>query len=166
MTRRPAWPLGLSAAAVVLLADRVSKALLVDLLLERGFQPLELAPFLRLVMVRNAGVSFGLLNDGQELTRWLLVAFAAVAALALFFWMARRGTGRLQGLALGLVAGGALGNAIDRVLHGTVADFFDFHVGGWSWPAFNLADSAIVVGIAVLLVDSLLAPGGRRKLTP
>ncbi len=163
---RPAWPLGLAAAAAVLLADQVSKVLLVGLLQENGFQPLEITSFFRLVMVRNTGIGFGLLAGGHELMRWLLVAFAGVAALALTLWMMRPGTGRLQGAALGLVVGGALGNATDRVLHGAVADFFEFHIAGWSWPAFNLADSAIVVGVAMLLVDALLAGGGGRKLGP
>ena len=159
---RPAWPLGLTVAAAVLLADQVSKVLLVEFLQGRGFQPLEITSFFRLVMVRNTGIGFGLLAGGHELMRWLLVAFAVVAALALALWMARPGTGRLQGAALGLVVGGALGNATDRVLHGAVADFFDFHIAGWSWPAFNLADSAIVVGV-VVLAGGCLAGNGRRS---
>ena len=149
----------------MLVADQASKALLLDLLAANGFRGIELTGFLNLVMVWNEGVSFGLLGGGAEAMRWVLTGLALVISGALAVWLGRT-EARLQALAIGLVIGGALGNAIDRVVHGAVADFFDFHVAGWSWPAFNVADSAITVGVGLLLLDALLAPRSGPRLKP
>ena len=93
---------------------------------------------------------------------WLLSGLALAVVVALGFWL-RRVAHPLVGVALGLIIGGALGNVIDRVRFGAVVDFLDFHALGYHWPAFNVADSAICVGAALLLVDGLLAP--RRQST-
>jgi len=149
----------------VLVADQVSKALLLDLLAANGFRGIEVTGFFNLVMVWNTGVSFGMLGDGAEAMRWVLAGLAVVISGALLVWLARTEV-RLQALAIGLVVGGAIGNAIDRVVHGAVADFFDVHVAGWSWPAFNVADSAITIGVGLLLLDALLAPRSGPRLKP
>jgi signal peptidase II len=119
-------------------------------------------PFLNLVVVWNRGVSFGMFASAAALMPWLLSGLALAVVVALGFWL-RRVAHPLTGVALGLIIGGALGNVIDRVRFGAVVDFLDFHALGYHWPAFNVADSAICVGAALLLVDGLLAP--RRQST-
>lgn len=112
--------------------------------------PVEIAPFLSLDLSFNRGVTFGLLSADGETGRWLLVALtgAIAAAVLVAAWRTRR---MPLALALGAVAGGALGNIIDRVRQGAVTDFIDLHLGDWRWPTFNLADAAIVCGVATLL---------------
>ncbi len=130
-----------------------------------NFQPIRFTSFFNVVMVWNRGVSFGLFSDGAEATRWLLVGLSLVICGALVVWL-RQLTRRLPVVAVGLVIGGALGNALDRVLRGAVADFFDFHIGALSWPAFNIADAGITVGVALLLLDALLTPSSSSKVKP
>ncbi len=114
-------------------------------------------PFLDIVYKKNTGVSFSWL-DGTSYTWQLgLAAFAVAASLAMWVWLARAGTGRLMGVSLGLLIGGALGNAIDRVVFGGVNDYFMPHAFGLYWPAvFNIADVAIVAGVAGLLYESVI----------
>ncbi len=149
--------LALILAAVILILDQVSKAWLIGWLEGQGGW-LEVTGFFNLVMVWNRGISFGMLQSG-ETGRWLLVGFSSLVCLGLGFWLWRQSR-TLPTLALGAVIGGALGNIIDRVLRGAVADFFDFHLMGYHWPAFNLADSAITIGVVVLLYDSFRADSG------
>ena len=112
-------------------------------------------------MVWNRGVSFGLLG-GAALPPWLLAGFAGMVAAGLTVWLARVSE-RWPAIGIGLVIGGAVGNIIDRFRFGAVADFLDFHLGAHHWPAFNVADAAISVGVAVLVIDSLLIRGGKNK---
>jgi len=155
--------LGLIVATVTLLLDQASKLYLIDLMQRRG--PVEVTPFFNLVMVWNRGVSFGLFNDHStpELQRWLLAGLAGVLSVVLLVWL-RKAEQPLLRVALGLVIGGAIGNMIDRMAYGAVADFFDFHVAGWHWPAFNIADSGIVVGVALLFLDGLFGAPGKPKI--
>lgn len=114
-------------------------------------------PFLDLVFVVNKGVSYGMLTqDGHE-GQWLLAGFAVLTSLALWIWLAKTGTGRLMAASLGLIIGGALGNALDRLLIGGVADFFSLHAWGFYWYVFNIADVAIVAGVIGLLYESFVA---------
>lgn len=126
-------------------------------------------PF-HLTMVWNRGVSFGLLRADADLTRWALAAFSIVVSIFLALW-ARKADRKLTAAALGLVMGGAIGNVIDRIRFGAVADFLDFSRLWFPW-IFNIADAAITVGIVILLIDMLLqekdaapkaAAGARRK---
>jgi signal peptidase II len=117
-------------------------------------------PFLDLVFVKNTGISYSLLDQSSYAWQIGLAAFAALASAALWAWNARSGTGRLMGLSIGLIIGGAIGNAIDRILIGGVADFFSLHAFGFYWYVFNIADVAIVAGVVGLLYDSML---GSRK---
>ena len=156
---------GLAVVAATFVADQATKAALLAVMEGRALEPLEITGFFRLVMVWNSGISFGMLSGGAELQRWLLTAFSIAVAAAIVAWM-RNLTGRVPLFAAGLVAGGALGNAADRVVHGAVADFFDVHVGAWSWPAFNVADSAITIGVVLLLADALSIFGGGRRMSP
>lgn len=154
---------GLTVATLVFLIDRTSKLALVDLM-ARQPEGIILTPFLNLVQVWNRGVSFGFLGaewlGGNQ--RWLLALFALAAAGAMVVWL-RRVTSRREALAIGLVIGGAIGNAVDRMLYGAVADFFDFHVAGWHWPSFNLADVAITGGGLALVTLAMAAPNAEAS---
>jgi signal peptidase II len=135
---------------------------LIEFLNGLNFAPVEFTSFFRIVMVWNRGVSFGMFNSGEEVTRWVLTALAVGVSIALVVWLSRVRS-RLPAVAIGLVVGGALGNALDRVIRGAVADFFDFHVAGWSWPAFNIADAAITVGVLLLVLDAIRTPRSTAK---
>ncbi|MFP6741564.1 MAG: signal peptidase II [Alphaproteobacteria bacterium] len=145
--------LGLGIAAAVAVADQVVKWWAMDALMVAA-QAIEVLPFFNLVMVWNRGISFGMFGGGA-LPPWLLAAFAGAIAVGLGIWLARVET-RLLAVGIGLVIGGALGNIVDRLRFGAVADFLDFHVAGYHWPAFNLADAAITIGVVLLLIDALL----------
>ncbi len=147
--------LGLVAAALVLAADQGSKYWIVNILNLPQLGSVSVLPVLSLTMVWNHGVTFGLLNDFGDWGRIALagVALAIVAALAVWLWRAER---RLVAGALGAIAGGAVGNVLDRLRFGAVVDFIHAHAGGWSWYVFNVADAAIVCGVCALLLDSLL----------
>ncbi len=120
-----------------------------------GGLPVEIAPFFNIVLVWNRGVSFGMFGSAGPL---VLAALAGAVAVVLVVWMLRSPR-RFEALALGAVAGGAAGNILDRLTRGAVVDFLDFHIGGWHWYAFNLADSAITVGVAMLLFDAVFMRG-------
>ena len=153
-------PLGWAAyalAAVVAALDQASKYWVLNVLHLADRPSLHVLPFFQLTMVWNQGVSFGLMRSDSAAGRWLLVAFALAVVIALAAWThsVRR---PLAALALGLVMGGAIGNnLIDRVRFGAVADFLDFTALGFPW-VFNLADSAISIGVVLLLLDSFLRP--------
>ena len=146
--------LGFIIALVILVADQLSKAPLLALMQQHP-GGIEVTGFFNLVMVWNRGVSFGLFSDADSSRRWLLIAVPSGITLWLLLWL-WRGPVRLVAISLGLVIGGALGNILDRLRFGAVADFFDFHIAGWHWPAFNIADCAIVVGVCLLMLDSFL----------
>jgi signal peptidase II len=153
-------PLGWLAyglAALVVVLDQLAKAWIVGVLDLPAKGSVEVLPILRLTMVWNPGVSFGLLRADSDLGRWLLVAFAAVVVVVLAAWV-RRSTTVLTAIGVGLVMGGAIGNnIIDRVRFGAVEDFLDFGGLGFKW-VFNVADSAITVGVALLLIELVAAP--------
>jgi signal peptidase II len=158
---------GLAAALATLLLDQAVKLWLLfgyDLA-EQG--AVALTPFFDLVLVWNKGISYGLFQQESALGRWALLGLKLAAVLLLWVWMARVPT-RWSAVSLGLIIGGAIGNAIDRLAYGAVADFAHFHIttAGWafSWYVFNLADVAIVVGVAGLLYESLF--GDRAVKAP
>jgi signal peptidase II len=115
-----------------------------------------LAPFFDLVLTWNKGVSYSLFEAQSDMGRYILLAVSVVACLVLAFWL-WRATKLVMAVGLGLVIGGALGNAYDRWAYGAVADFFYFHLGSFSWYIFNLADVWIVAGAGLLLYDGLVA---------
>ena len=118
--------------------------------------PVRLAPFFDLVLVWNRGISYGLFQQHDDWGRYTLIGLAAVAAIGLAIWIWKSHE-KLTTVALGLIMGGALGNGLDRILHGAVVDLFHFHLGSFSWYVFNLADVFIVVGAAILVFESLFA---------
>jgi signal peptidase II len=159
----PMTPLGLAAAALACLADQALKLWLLFGfgLAERGV--VALAPVLDLRLIWNTGISYGLLQQQTWLGGLILLLGKAVAVVLLWVWLARTRT-RLSALSLGLIIGGAVGNAVDRLAYGAVADFVHFHVGSFSWYVFNLADAAIVAGVIGLLYESFF--GDRAAKAP
>lgn len=145
------WPFAL--AVCVILADQLAKQLVIAWLAMH--QAVELMPGLRLVRIYNKGAAFSFLSNEPGWQRWFFIVLAVVMAALLSMWILRRTQQGLHGGALGLVLGGALGNGIDRIVRGHVVDFIDLYVGAWHWPAFNIADSAIVVGVGLLLWHGL-----------
>lgn len=146
--------LGLAVATVAFLADRIHKWVMLDIVEIEFRPPIEVTSFFDLILVWNRGISYGLFQQGSEAGQLVLAAVHFAATLFLLVWIWRTPS-RLTAVAVGLVAGGAAGNGVDRILWGAVADFFHFHAFGYSWYVFNIADVAIVAGVGLLLYDSL-----------
>ncbi len=125
------------------------------------FDRVELLPFLNLVLVYNPGAAFSFLSDASGWQRWLFTGLALVVSGVILVWMRRlRCTERAPAMGLALILGGALGNVWDRLQHGHVVDFIDVYYRDWHWPAFNVADSAITIGVVLLIYDAMT--GHRR----
>ena len=146
--------LGLATAAATLAADQASKWFVLRGLRLGSGDVLTVNPFFDLVLAMNRGISYGLLPQDGELGRWILVMVNLAAASLFVLWLGRARSGLLA-VALGLLVGGALGNAIDRATYGAVVDFISLHALGWRWYVFNVADAAIVAGVVGLLYDAL-----------
>ena len=139
-------------AALVIIVDQVSKQLVVNSL--QLFDRIELTPFLNLARVHNTGAAFSIMSGAAP---WFFVALSLAVTVGILIWLRRHPHDqRLPAVGLVLIAGGALGNAIDRATRGHVIDFIDVHVQGWHWPAFNVADSAICIGAALLILDMFI----------
>ncbi len=151
--------LGIVAAVATLALDQANKLWLIFVYGIEARQPVRLTPFLDVILAKNTGISYSLFRAETDLQRLGLLTFVAFATLFLGIWLWRSRTA-LVGLALGLIVGGALGNGFDRLAYGFVADFYHFHLGGFSWYVFNLADVAIVAGVGLLLYDSFVAGRG------
>lgn len=149
--------LGLTVFLATLALDQAHKWWMLNVydIADRG--RVEVTPFLDLVYVKNIGISYSLFDQESYGGQIMLAAFGVLATIALWIWLVRGATGRLLAVSLGLIMGGAIGNAIDRVVLGGVADFFSLHAFGYYWYVFNVADVAIVAGVIGLLYDSLLA---------
>lgn len=147
------------AAAVVLL-DLGTKALMSSVL-SYG-QPVEVLPFFNFTLLHNTGAAFSFLAGHPGWQRWLFATIAVAASIGLTIWMRRlRADDKLLGAALALLIGGALGNLYDRLVHGYVVDFLSFHVAGWYYPAFNVADIGITLGAIGLIWESIFE--GRKQ---
>jgi signal peptidase II len=155
----PMTPLGLAAAGITCALDQASKLWLIFGfgLADKGM--VSVLPFVDLVLTWNTGISYGWFKQEGPLGQWALLGVKAVAVVLLLFWLARASS-RPGAIGLGLIIGGALGNAIDRALYGAVADFVLLHIttSTWSfdWYVFNLADAAIVAGVAGILYESFI----------
>lgn len=149
----PLSALGLSIGVVTAICDQAHKWWMLEVYDIDTKDFVSVSPYLDLVMVWNRGISYGLFQQGA-FGQYLLSAIAIAAVIGLTLWLSRITT-RIGAAGIGLVMGGAIGNGIDRVVHGAVADFFSFHVGDFYWYVFNLADAAIVAGVIGLLYDSL-----------
>jgi signal peptidase II len=152
--------LGLWVAVATFAVDQANKwwTLYVYDLPSKG--RVEVLPFFDLVFVKNTGISYSLFDGSSTAWQIVLALFSVVASGGLWVWLARGGAGRLMAWALGLIIGGALANGLDRLLIGGVADFFSLHAFGFYWYIFNIADVAIVAGVAGLLYESVV---GSRK---
>ena len=163
----PLTRLGLAVALATALLDQASKLYLLFVFELGARGRVEVLPFLDFVLTKNTGISYGLFQSQGALAQWILLAIKAAAVVLLTVWLARATT-RLTAISLGLIIGGAIGNAIDRLAYGWVADFVLFHVStaSWrfNWYVFNLADVAIVAGVVGLLYESLFS--GRAVKAP
>ncbi len=143
--------LWLSVIAVAL--DQATKLLLVDSM--QLYESIALVPGFNLVHVRNTGAAFSFLSEAGGWQRWFFAGLAIIISIVLTVWLARLKSNEvLLAVALSLVLGGAIGNLIDRVAYGYVIDFLDFYYNSWHWPAFNVADSAITLGVVLMLLES------------
>lgn len=147
------WRWGALAAVLVVILDQISKWVILTQVMDPPVA-ITVLPIFDLVLAWNRGVSFSMFSSDADHAPYLLAGFAVLVAGMLGIWLSRVKT-PLPAVGLGLVIGGALGNVVDRLRFGAVVDFLYFHYAGWGWPAFNLADSAITVGVALLLLDGL-----------
>lgn len=143
----------LGIAAIIMLVDQLTK-ITMSRMLAFG-QSEAVTSYFNLVMVYNKGAAFSFLSDQPGWQRYFFTAISIVASLFIVWMLRRHPSQRLFCWSLALILGGALGNLIDRVAYGHVIDFLDFHVAGWHWPAFNVADSAITVGAILFVLDEL-----------
>lgn len=172
--------IGFSLALDLIILDQISKWLVLEFIIRKDIQPnsqplglwqwlttnpprwpstqIEVLPFFNISMVWNEGISFGIFSGSGI---WILVALSLIITAVFSVWMTKA-TGWLQTLALGSVIGGAIGNVIDRFHFGAVADFLDFHAFGWHYPSFNVADCAITLGIALLVIDGIFLEPKRK----
>ena len=151
----PLAPLALALAALVFGLDQTHKWWMLDVYSIADRQPVPLTFFFDLVLTWNTGISYGLLKTHQQ---GMLISVSLAVSLFLWTWACRsRGVSAVAALAV--IIGGALSNALDRAVHGAVADFFYFHVAGFSWYVFNIADVAIVAGVLALLYESIFERG-------
>lgn len=141
-------------SVLVVAIDQLTKRL-VDTSMQL-YQSIEVAPFFQFTYLRNQGAAFSFLAGAGGWQRWFFIGLAVVASVLICLWLKRMGKDqRWEAAAWALVLGGALGNLIDRIAYGYVIDFLDVYYRQWHWPAFNVADSAITIGVAMLLIDSL-----------
>lgn len=143
----------LNLSALVVIVDQLTKWLMsswLDL-----YETVAIIPYFNLTLAHNYGAAFSFLASAGGWQRWFFTLLAIVVSIVLTVWMKRlKAHARLEAISLALILGGAIGNVIDRVLHGYVIDFLDVYVGSYHWPAFNVADSAICVGAVLLIFDS------------
>lgn len=153
--------LGLSLLALVL--DQVTK-LLVDSTMQL-YQSIPLLPFFKLTYVHNTGAAFSFLSESGGWQRWFFAGLALVISVVIAVWLSRLEKHEtLLAVALSLILGGAVGNLIDRLAYGYVIDFLDVYYGTWHWPAFNIADSAITLGVVLMLAESFGLGKVKQKL--
>ena len=143
---------GLSVAAVVVVVDQLTKLWILGAI-DAG-TGVAVTEFFNIILTFNTGISFSLFQS-PTWGRWVFSILALAVVVGLTIWL-RRAQTRWLAIALGGVIGGAVGNTVDRIVHGGVVDFLDFHVAVYHWPAFNVADSAIVVGVVMILVEGLV----------
>lgn len=146
------WSLmGMGLAAIVLILDQVSKWIVLNHFMVPP-QTLSVTSFFNIILAWNRGISFGLLSNNNPYSVWALAAIAFVFAAVLTLWIWRAET-KVMALAFGMILGGAVGNLSDRLRFGAVTDFLDFHAYGYHWYTFNIADAAIVAGVALILLE-------------
>lgn len=141
---------------IVLIADQWTKTAIVDSM--QLYQSIQITGFFNFTYVHNYGAAFSFLHDASGWQRWFFAAIAIVVSGLILYWLKQTSRGQLRlPIAFTLILGGAIGNVYDRLVHGYVIDFLDFYYQQWHWPAFNIADSAIFLGAALLIIDMLLS---------
>jgi signal peptidase II len=146
-------------SVLVVILDQVTKQL-AESRLAWG-EPVEIYSWFNLMLAYNRGAAFSFLSDAAGWQRWFFIIIGGVAVIVILFWMRRLSSSEhLTAASLALILGGAVGNIIDRFLYGHVVDFIQWHYQDWYWPAFNVADSAITVGVTFLIAASLVARRG------
>ncbi len=151
-------------SALVIVLDQISKYMASHLL--TMYEPLVVMPMFNLTLMHNTGAAFSFLSEAGGWQRWFFTLVALVISIVIFGWMRRLHSGQtLQAAALSLVLGGAIGNVIDRLLLGHVVDFIQVYYEQWYWPAFNVADSAISLGVALLILDTLRGSHSETDVT-
>lgn len=148
---------GVMMTLTILMLDQASKYWVLEILDLPSLRQVVVLPFFYLTMVWNRGVTFGMFASDGQAGQLILVGIACAAVIAFGFWL-WRARNWLTALSVGAIAGGAIGNVIDRMRFGAVVDFLHFHAWGWSWYVFNIADAAIVCGVAALILDGFLRP--------
>ncbi len=148
------WLAWLGLALVLLIADQFTKVMIIGYFRHGDSQTI--TSFFNLVRVHNSGAAFSFLASASGWQRWFFTAIGVIAAVVITWLLRSHANQRLFAFALSFILGGALGNVIDRLIHGHVIDFLQFHYGGWYFPAFNIADSAITIGAVALILDELL----------
>lgn len=156
-TTKGVFWLGLVCAFEVVVIDQAHKLWSIFVLGMGPHDRYAVLPFLDVIYVINPGISYGMFAMDSQMGQYLLAGFAGIVAVGLMIWLARGTHSRLSGAAIGLIAGGAVGNAIDRLYLGGVADFFSFHAFGFYWYVFNISDVAIVAGVIGLLYESFVS---------
>ena len=168
MNFTPAMQKTIAIVCAIFVADQATKHLVLyglDFIsYAEGTKRIEVLPFFDLVLVWNRGISYGLLQAGSDFERWLLVLVSVGLTLVLAWWRTQVTEPRLA-LAIAMIIGGALGNLVDRVVYGAVADFVLLHAFGYNWYVFNVADTAIVLGVALMAWDVILV-GESRPAEP
>jgi signal peptidase II len=144
----------LALALILIILDQFTKTLILGYY-QLG-QGTPVTSFFNIVRVHNSGAAFSFLANAGGWQRWFFTGVGALATIFIVWMLRSHHAQKLFAFALSCILGGAIGNVIDRLLHGYVVDFLDFHVGGWHWPAFNVADSAIFIGAACLILDEIL----------
>jgi len=161
-TAAPQWWRWLGLAAAVIVLDLATKAWVVSIF--REGQEMPVTSFFSLVLAYNTGAAFSFLAGAGGWQRWFFMTVSIVVSAAIVYMLSRKDNHPILSAALALVLGGALGNLYDRATLGHVVDFVQLHAAGYYWPAFNVADSAISVGVALLVWDSLLGKGGEAGI--
>ena len=152
-SRRASMIPWLGIASFIVLADQITKFFAAELLAIDGF--IRLTSFFNLVLAYNKGAAFSFLAAESGWQRYLFTGISVAASLFLLYLLKKHAAQRLFSWGVSLILGGAIGNLIDRILYGQVIDFLDFHVKTWHWPAFNVADSAICIGVLLFVLDEL-----------
>jgi signal peptidase II len=147
--------IGYLIAVNITLIDQITKWWILDSMMQPP-RTIPLTPFFNLVLAWNSGISFGLLNNNNDFNALMLSILAIFILVFLHFWLNKAETKQIA-IGLGLIIGGAIGNVIDRLVHGAVVDFLDFHLNNYHWPAFNVADSSITIGAIILILESLFS---------
>jgi len=149
-------------ACIIIIADQITKMIASSELVM--YKAVAVMPMFNLTLMHNEGAAFSFLHDAGGWQRWLFTAISLIVSVVLVFWIKNlKPEEKYQALAYSLVLGGAVGNLIDRVRFGYVVDFIEIYYKQYSWPAFNIADSAICIGVVVLIIDTLFPNFFRRK---